>query len=162
MLIDEADVFLEARTSGSTYQLEQNALVAVFLRQLEFFQGIVFLTSNRIATFDAAIKSRIHLALQYELPDRDTRRRLWRQRLAKVPATEKDLGDIEATLDFVAKPEMNGREISNTVGTASTLARDEGAKLQLGHLKVILRVWTEFEATVKKIERSAAAEKVER
>ena len=33
VLIDEADVFLEAR---SLHDLERNALVAVFLRQLEY------------------------------------------------------------------------------------------------------------------------------
>ena len=44
VLIDEADVFLEER---SLHDLERNAMVAVFLRQLEYYRGILFLTTNR-------------------------------------------------------------------------------------------------------------------
>jgi SpoVK/Ycf46/Vps4 family AAA+-type ATPase len=39
VLIDEADVFLEARKSGSESAFQNNNLVAIFLKQLEYFQG---------------------------------------------------------------------------------------------------------------------------
>lgn len=45
LLLDEADVFLEKRNMQDVYR---NALVSVFLRQLEYFQGILFLTTNRV------------------------------------------------------------------------------------------------------------------
>lgn len=48
LLLDEADVFLEARTAQD---IHRNALVSIFLRLLEYFQGILFLTTNRVATF---------------------------------------------------------------------------------------------------------------
>lgn len=41
----------------------RNATVSVFLRMLEYYKGILFLTTNRIGTFDEAFKSRIHLSL---------------------------------------------------------------------------------------------------
>ena len=44
LLLDEADVFLEAR---STHDLERNKLVSIFLRVLEYYEGILFLTTNR-------------------------------------------------------------------------------------------------------------------
>lgn len=44
LLLDEADVFLEQRTC---HDLVRNALVSIFLRQLEYYQGILFLTTNR-------------------------------------------------------------------------------------------------------------------
>jgi AAA+ superfamily predicted ATPase len=147
VLIDEADVFLEARTSGPSDQLEQNAMVAVFLRQLEYFQGIVFLTSNRVSVFDAAIKSRIHLALQYSPPAQDIRRLLWRKHLASVPAEELGL-DIEEALNKMQGAKMNGREISNSITTARTLAMSEGAKLRLEDLETIVLVWGEFEKSL--------------
>lgn len=53
VLLDEADVFLEQRTLTD---LEQNALVSVFLRVLEYYEGISILTSNRVGTFDEAFK----------------------------------------------------------------------------------------------------------
>ena len=45
LLIDEADVYLEKR---NIQDIHRNALVSVFLRQLEYFQGILFLTTNRV------------------------------------------------------------------------------------------------------------------
>lgn len=45
LLLDEADVFLEKR---SMHDIHRNSLVGVFLRQLEYFMGILFLTTNRV------------------------------------------------------------------------------------------------------------------
>ncbi|KAF7884770.1 uncharacterized protein EAF02_005106 [Botrytis sinoallii] len=66
LLIDEADVFLESRGQGAASNVERNSLVSVFLRVLEYYQGILMLTTNQIAQFDVAIKSRIHVAFKYE------------------------------------------------------------------------------------------------
>ena len=46
VLIDEADVFLEARNSS---EIQRNALVCVMLRLLEYYTGCLFLSSNRAA-----------------------------------------------------------------------------------------------------------------
>lgn len=148
VLIDEADVFLEARRSGPE-QFEQNNLVAVFLRQLEYFQGILFLTSNRVEVFDDAIRSRIHLALQYHAPDTARRRLLWRQNLVVLPKSELDL-DVEACLSRLQKPEMNGREISNAVNTARTLAASEGGRLKVEYLETVLEIWEDFQSVLSK------------
>ena len=56
LLLDEADVFLEKR---SIHDIHRNALVSIFLRLLEYFQGILFLTTNRVETFDDAFQSRM-------------------------------------------------------------------------------------------------------
>ena len=45
--------------------LEQNRLVAGFLRKLEYFDGILFLTTNLLYQFDDAILNRIHLVMKY-------------------------------------------------------------------------------------------------
>ena len=58
LLLDEADVFLEQR---SLHELERNKLVSIFLRVLEYSECILFLTTNRVQTFDAAFQSRIHI-----------------------------------------------------------------------------------------------------
>ncbi|KAI1637533.1 hypothetical protein F4809DRAFT_661034 [Biscogniauxia mediterranea] len=49
LLIDEADVFLERR---SLRDMQRNAMVTVFLRVLEYYRGIFFLTTNRVSTFE--------------------------------------------------------------------------------------------------------------
>ena len=55
LLLDEADVFLQER---DTKDVARNALVSIFLRQLEYFQGILILTTNRIADCDPAFESK--------------------------------------------------------------------------------------------------------
>ncbi|KAI9868857.1 MAG: hypothetical protein M1813_004708 [Trichoglossum hirsutum] len=45
LLLDEADIFLEKR---SPENLERNGLVSVFLRNLEYFRGILVLVANRV------------------------------------------------------------------------------------------------------------------
>lgn len=62
VLLDEAGVFLEERTPTD---LVRNALVSVFLRVLEYYDGILILTSNRVGAFDEAFKSRMQLAVHY-------------------------------------------------------------------------------------------------
>ena len=40
----------------------------MFLRLLEYYKGVMFLTTNRVSAFDAAFQSRIHLTINY-LPE---------------------------------------------------------------------------------------------
>jgi len=60
LLLDEAEVFLAKR---NLEDLRRNAMVSVFLRILEYYSGILFLTTNRVGTIDEAFKSRIHVSL---------------------------------------------------------------------------------------------------
>ena len=56
LLLDEADVFLQAR---DTTDVVRNALVSVFLRQLEYFRGVMILTTNRVRECDPAFESTV-------------------------------------------------------------------------------------------------------
>ncbi|GAA5874915.1 hypothetical protein JCM8547_003609 [Rhodosporidiobolus lusitaniae] len=76
LLIDEADVFLEAR---SLHDLQRNALVSVFLRLMEYHSGVLFLTTNRIRSIDEAFLSRFSLAITYPNLDKPKRKHIWRQ-----------------------------------------------------------------------------------
>ncbi|RYP81369.1 hypothetical protein DL770_005922 [Monosporascus sp. CRB-9-2] len=147
VLLDEADVFLEGRSEVVGVAAEHNALVAVFLKHLEYFSGIVFLTSNRVMVFDKAMKSRIHLALEYKPPDLDMRRRIWTQCLSSIPAVEISL-DIEEAVDEFLRDEVNGREIANCISTARTLAHFKGVKLGTQHVHTMLRTRMDFEKSL--------------
>lgn len=94
VLIDEAEVFLEQRSLDN---LERNALVSVFLRVLEYYEGILILTTNRVGTFDEAFKSRILLSLHYEKLTKGQRQKIWRGFIkhledTHVPSGGKDIG----------------------------------------------------------------------
>jgi AAA+ superfamily predicted ATPase len=150
VLIDEADIFLEHRKSGPGANAENNALVAVFLRHLEYFSGIIFLTSNRVGVFDTAVTSRIHLALQYSPPSVNTRLSLWSQSLGMLQTEDIDV-DVDEVLNAVRLVEMNGREISNTLNTAMTLARHGKEKLRLEHIENVIRVWKDFHENIARM-----------
>ncbi|KAK3338921.1 P-loop containing nucleoside triphosphate hydrolase protein [Neurospora tetraspora] len=152
VLLDEADVFLEKREDAEGHNADRNALVAVFLKHLEYFSGIVFLTTNRVRSFDAAMKSRIHLALTYGPPDLETRRQLWMKYLGAIPKSEISMG-INEDIDELLTEKLNGREISYAVNTARTIARHERQPLSLDHLMTVILVRQEFDKSLKEVSR---------
>lgn len=73
LLLDEADVFVMARGADLT----QNAVCAVFLRALEYFDGLMFMTTNRSDSIDEAIVSRCAAIIVYDPPQGENCRRVW-------------------------------------------------------------------------------------
>ena len=81
VLLDEGDALVERRTKG---QLLLNSMTGVLLRLLESFNGALFITSNRAASFDPAALSRVTLAVRYQPLDAGAKRAVWRNALARV------------------------------------------------------------------------------
>ncbi|KAJ9656880.1 hypothetical protein H2198_004633 [Neophaeococcomyces mojaviensis] len=75
LLLDEADIFLEQRTK---HDLHRNAVVSVFLRLLEYYQGVMCLTTNRAEEIDVAFHSRIHISLPFPDLTENNREQIWR------------------------------------------------------------------------------------
>ncbi|KAJ1325761.1 NTP/NDP exchange transporter [Microdochium nivale] len=82
VLLDEADVFMSER---HPQDIARNELVSIFLRELEYFRGIIFLTTNLYQTIDAAFRSRVSLHLLFSPLTVDARAQVWRKFLARVP-----------------------------------------------------------------------------
>ena len=74
LLLDEADVYIRRRDND----LQHNAIVAEFLRTLEYFNGLRFMTTNRVADIDDAILSRCIAIIQFETPTREQATLLWK------------------------------------------------------------------------------------
>ncbi|KAK4054118.1 hypothetical protein OIV83_001143 [Microbotryomycetes sp. JL201] len=132
LLIDEADIFLERR---STQQLERNALVGVFLRLLEYFSGVLILTTNSLERFDEAFLSRFAVVLRFDELDFDSRKTLWERFLSKA---SQDLSSFD--LDKLASFKLNGRDIKHTVQTAQAVALCENETLTMSHFDEVLTV----------------------
>lgn len=113
LLLDEADIFLEKRT---IQDIHRNALVSIFLRLLEYFQGILFLTTNRVETFDDAFQSRIHVALRYGDLTTKAKRSVWKMFLEKVQAMEgvQTAKFTEKDYDALSRHNLNGRQVTMT------------------------------------------------
>ncbi len=143
LLLDEADIFLEERSMAD---LARNTLVSVFLRILEYYDGILILTSNRVGTFDEAFKSRIQVALHYENLNRSARKKIWHNFLDMLEEDEEnvDFDEIKLRLDDLAGKELNGRQIRNVLTTARQLAVYRNEPLNWEHLEQSLVVSSNF------------------
>ena len=116
LLLDEADVLLERRSSN---EILRNALVGTFLRAVEYQEQVMFLTTNRLEQLDEALRSRISVAIQYHDLDTEARKRLWSQflRMAKVNIVDNLVNEDEygtsvmttENIEFLASKDLNGR-----------------------------------------------------
>ena len=128
LLLDEADVFLEKR---SLHELERNKLVSIFLRVLEYFEGIMFLTTNRVDTFDPAFQSRIHVSLDYPELSTESRRIIWKNFLDN---SQQSHNITDRQLDHLSQLDVNGRQIKNILKTSQLLARKRDRPLSHDHI----------------------------
>ncbi len=116
ILIDEADIFMEARNKSD---IERNGMVSIFLRLLERHQGVMFLTTNRNEDLDPAFKSRISIIIGYEPLDWNSRHTVWTN-LLKAAGISLPEADIKLLSDY----EINGRQIKNSIRMAQSLSLD--------------------------------------
>ncbi|KAI1500278.1 P-loop containing nucleoside triphosphate hydrolase protein [Biscogniauxia marginata] len=151
VLFDESDVFLEERTQAD---LQRNALVSAFLRVLEYYDGILILTTNRVGIFDEACKSRMQLALHYPKLDEDGRLEIWNDFIHNLQQSSLDRGagskginaeQLRGKVGILAREELNGRQIRNAIRTGRQLASHRSEPLGYEHLRAAIRVAKEFD-----------------
>ncbi|KAK8058634.1 hypothetical protein PG994_009082 [Apiospora phragmitis] len=147
LLLDEADVFLMKRDWKDTHR---NAMcvctITVFLRTLEYYQGIIFLTTNRVGVIDEAFKSRIHVSLRYPKVKLKSTLEIWKNMLNRIER-DNERQDIKVEFDrdellefaeehfevhaTTDRSTWNGRQIRNAFQTAIALGQyDRVAKIQ--------------------------------
>ncbi len=121
LLLDEADVFVMERG----LDLSQNAIVAEFLRTLEYFDGLLFLTTNRVDGVDEAILARCAAVIEYQPPGPKDAREIWQILAAGNGVTlGEDLLD-----DLVGGfPEITPRDIKMLLRLALRMARHRGVE----------------------------------
>ncbi|KAF6825057.1 hypothetical protein CPLU01_10510 [Colletotrichum plurivorum] len=169
LLLDEADVFLSARERTD---FVRNGLVAVFLRVLEYYAGILFLTTNRIGDFDEAFASRIHMSLYYPELDEVKTLKVFKLNLDLIQQRFEKQGrrinfDSSSIEDFAQQHfkhnkynRWNGRQIRNACQTALALAEFDAqggaldidgevdktavVQLQLKYFKTVQKSYLDF------------------
>ncbi|ETS84506.1 hypothetical protein PFICI_02531 [Pestalotiopsis fici W106-1] len=167
LLLDEADVFLAQRTKED---FVRNGLVAVFLRVMEYYSGVLFLTTNRVGDFDEAFTSRIHVSLYY--PELDQKKILdvfqinlnmikdrFKRAKREILMDHFEIGGFATQHSVQAK--WNGRQIRNACQTALALAEYEAqgssydqilkpnrpdavVELKVKHFEEVQRAYMEF------------------
>jgi len=118
----------------------------VFLRLLEYYEGILFLTTNRIGSFDKAFKSRIHLAVKYHPLDPSARSKLWELFIRNTYPDSNLRWMDKACLKRLGAINLNGREIKNAFRTSHALAVYSGKEFSASHIDMALEGIQNFEA----------------
>lgn len=160
VLLDEADVYLERRRSKD---ISRNGLVSVFLRALEYYRGVLFLTTNRVQSFDGAFLSRIHVALHYKNLRDEDRERIWAHNFDRL--ARDSMGGVHVSVaarEFVWNSrdvrslKWNGREIRNAMQTALALAEadaqeenSERITIAERHLRAVVKMSRGFRDYIK-------------
>ncbi len=116
MLLDEADVYVRRRGDD----LNQNAIVGVFLRVLEYQGAVLFLTTNRPEDVDDAVASRCVAKLTYRAPTDDEQRRIWR---ILADGAGIAMGDKEIAAAVKANAGLSGRDVKNLLKLAALSSR---------------------------------------
>jgi hypothetical protein len=116
---DEADaMFFDRDDSSHSWEVRD---VNVLLQEVERFEGLCVLATNRRVTLDPALERRIALKVEFSVPDRNERTRIWRRLLPrKLPLA--DGVDVGA----LAAHELTGGEIKNAVLNAARRALTRG------------------------------------
>ncbi|KAF7510193.1 hypothetical protein GJ744_007092 [Endocarpon pusillum] len=151
LLLDEADVYLEQR---KTEHIVRHSLVSVFLRMMEYFRGILILTTNRVGVFDEAILSRIHMKLRYDRLDKNARMTVWKNLFKKVNTRSVTAEISQQELDELVKKDLNGRQIKNAISTASALATKKKKPLSISHVQAVLTAGEMFDRDFHGTDRS--------
>lgn len=163
VLLDEADVLMSRRT---VEDLRRNSIVAgmfkraphplprprrdfqegmlivtvVFLRLLEYYKGLLFLTTNRHDDFDEAFWSRIHVTIQYKELTAAWKTNIWREHIQRACMNNsKENLWTEEMFQVLGELASNGRDIKNYARTAYAFARAEDEDVILDHILIVLR-----------------------
>ena len=123
---DEADAMFADRDSA--YHHWEVRDVNVLLQELEGFEGVCILATNRKISLDKALERRIAMKVEFDRPDHEMRRRIW-ERL--IPKKMPLAGDVD--VEGLAEADLTGGEIKNAVLNAAriALARDGERVVQM-------------------------------
>jgi hypothetical protein len=144
LLLDEADIFMEARDERDVLR---NAMVGVFLRLLEYHQGVLFLTTNRVKNIDRAFLSRISVGIFFGPADTEKRAKIWTN-LLEAAGVGLPASDVEG---LAAEFDINGRQIKNVIRGAMTIARDEGVPVGVAQLREEAEETRRFEEEIRSL-----------
>jgi hypothetical protein len=156
-----------------------NTFFKVFLRILESYSGIMFLTANRVGDLDKAFASRVHMSLYYPQLDLDSTIAVFNLNITRIRRrfgeTNRRLNVEEVPITaFMAeywrlypKARWNGRQIRNTCQAALALAELEAqggayedvespdvvVNLEVKHFKKVADIHLEFTELPEDIDR---------
>ncbi|KAK5658069.1 hypothetical protein OQA88_2625 [Cercophora sp. LCS_1] len=145
LLMDEVDTFFSQRSKGDG-AMAKNALVSVFLRILDYYSGILFMTTNRVGALDEAFRSRIHYNILYPALNKTQTMEIWQMNLERLRKIDEEHQRVAGRKAMVINEEeilrfaednyantprggaqWNGRQIRNAFQVVRALAYADAA-----------------------------------
>jgi hypothetical protein len=123
---DEAEAMFYDRDSAShNWEIRD---VNVLLQELERFDGVCILSTNRKITLDKALARRISLKVEFAVPTPEMSRRIW----DKLIPPELPVGE-DVDFDVLSRTRFTGGEIKNIILNASRqgMRRGSGTRLTM-------------------------------
>ena len=129
---------------------------------MESCQSTLFLTTNRIGSFDDAFISRIHISLYYPEFKEEERRKVWKIFFDKLSKERKDIMQVPIeTKDYTQSKEVralnwNGREIRNGKEHLHTTYKGKASWSNIYQLFRLQSPWQTLKVIRTKRERSCS------
>jgi hypothetical protein len=125
LFFDEADAIFGKRSEVSdAHDRYANIEVAYLLQRLERYEGLVLMATNLVTNIDPAFQRRVHVHVDFPMPEEPERRRIWERSLpVAAPRDNLDLGLLAKLF------KLSGGSIHNAALTAGFLAADAGTAI---------------------------------
>eukprot|EP01060_Flectonema_neradi_P030007 TRINITY_DN4270_c0_g1_i4.p1 TRINITY_DN4270_c0_g1~~TRINITY_DN4270_c0_g1_i4.p1 ORF type:complete len:964 (+),score=170.94 TRINITY_DN4270_c0_g1_i4:493-3384(+) len=116
VFFDECDSLFESR--------ESNPAIAALLQELEHYQGIMILATNKAHALDEAMNRRITLTMEFRAPDHQMRCEIWKKHIPPQLRVSDSVDWASLATDY----ELSGGLIKNALLTAIShaVSRENG------------------------------------
>lgn len=154
IMIDECDSLLYDRNAvGAIMGGHINHL----LSELERFNGIVLLTTNRLHRLDEALQRRIIAKIELPLPDRKARENIWEKLVPpKMPIKNVDYNEL-------SEVELSGGEIKNAIILAARKAIAQNLdKVEMHHFQAAIIGIMESKNQFEEVQPRMVREEIDR
>ena len=131
LFFDEADALFGKRTQvRDAHDRYANVEISYLLQKMEEYDGVVVLATNLRKNLDEAFVRRLHVTVEFPMPDVADRRRIWAQIWPDATPRDPDLD-----LEFLARQiEVAGGSIRNIALAGAFLAAADGRVVTMAHL----------------------------
>ena len=135
LLFDEADALFSKRTEvKDSHDRYANTDTNYLLQQIEDYEGVAILATNKKSNIDPAFIRRIRYVFDFVAPTADVRLKIWRQ-VVQAFAGEGALPALDPGLAAVAEGvELSGAQIKNAALAAAFFSRQRGQELAIEHV----------------------------
>lgn len=167
LLFDEADVLLQARRDYERSNYKRNELISSFVQFIDYYQGIVIITTNRVSRFDGSLMPRIDITLGLPPLDGGRRVAIWHNQIQDLfdegYINASQVADLRTHAQKNwSQEDLNGHQIKKAIKTARIVAEKKGKMLGFMEIETMLKIEREFQERIGDSEHVEEKEKEEK